>query len=286
MKELEELRERVARFPRWHYEFDLNGVRTPIFDRRHLNRHEQRKNYFFWPLVRLCGGSLGGKRVLDLGCNAGFWSLLAIQAGADFVLGVDGRHMHVDQANLVFEAKGVESSRYRFEVSDVFTLDLTAEDPFDIVLCLGLLYHVSKPFELMERISTWNTDLLVLDTTLDTRPGPYFRMRHQNIAEPRAAVDRPVALYPSKEAVAALAREFGYRSVRMLRPRFTSWEGSRSYRNGRRRAFFCAKHTALNDLDSEPLETSRRQDASGRITRVARRVRRRLRGGARSSART
>jgi SAM-dependent methyltransferase len=280
MNELDELRERVASFPRWHYEFDLNGVRTPIFDRAHLNRHEQRKNYIFSPLVRLCGGSLGGKRVLDLGCNAGFWSLLAIQAGADFVLGVDGRQMHVDQANLVFEAKGVEAGRYRFQVSDVFALDLTAEDPFDIVLCLGLLYHVSKPFELMERMSAWNTDLLVVDTTLDPRPGPYFRIRRQELDDPRTAVDRPVALYPSKEAVAALAHEFGYRSVRMLRPRFTSWEGSRSYRNGTRRAFFCAKRTSLNDLDSEPLATAQ-QGASRRVNRAARRLRRRLGAAAR-----
>lgn len=273
----DELRERVASFPRWHYEFDLNGVRTPIFDRAHVNRHEQRKNYFFSPLVRLSGGSLAGKRVLDLGCNAGFWSLSAIEAGADFVLGVDGRQMHVDQANLVFDAKGVDPGRYRFEVSDVLELDLTAEAPFDIVLCLGLLYHVSKPFELMERISAWNTDLLVLDTTLDPHPGPYFRIRHQNLDEPRAAVDRGIALYPTKEAVAALVREFGYRSVRMLRPRFTSWEGSRSYRKGRRRAFICAKETALSDLDSEPIATPTRQDVPPRMTRVKRRLRRRLR---------
>jgi ribosomal protein L11 methylase PrmA len=41
--------------------------------------------------------------VLDLGCNAGFWSLAAIDAGADLVVGIDGRQMHIDQANLVFE---------------------------------------------------------------------------------------------------------------------------------------------------------------------------------------
>ena len=104
MADTEALRERVASFPRWHYEFDLGGVRTPILDRAHVNRHAQRRAYFFAPLTRLCGGSLAGKRVLDLGCNAGFWSLAAIDAGADLVVGIDGRQMHIDQANLVFEA--------------------------------------------------------------------------------------------------------------------------------------------------------------------------------------
>jgi 2-polyprenyl-3-methyl-5-hydroxy-6-metoxy-1,4-benzoquinol methylase len=120
MNDSERLRERVNSFPRWHYEFDLNGVRTPIFNRAHVNRNTQRKNYFFAPLVRLCGGSLVGKRVLDLGCNAGFWSLAAIEAGADFVLGIDGRQMHIDQANLVFDAKGVDPNRYRFQLCDIF----------------------------------------------------------------------------------------------------------------------------------------------------------------------
>jgi tRNA (mo5U34)-methyltransferase len=269
-----ELRERVASFPRWHYEFDLNGVRTPIFSRGHVNRHEQRKKYFFAPLVELLGGSLAGKRVLDLACNAGFWSLSAIEAGAEFVLGVDGRQMHIDQASLVFEVKGVETSRYRFATSDVFALDLADEEPFDVVLCLGLLYHVSKPFELMERISAWNTDLLVVDTRVDPSAGPYFRIRGQQIDDPRQALDRPVALHPSKGAVARLAREFGYRDVKMLRPRFTSWEGSGSYRKGNRRAFVCAKHTALDALDSEPIEGNRRRRAARRIARAARLVRR------------
>ena len=105
----DELRDKIAAFPRWHYEFDLDGLVTPIFDKRHVTRHEQRSRYFFDALVDVCGGSLKGLRVLDLGCNAGWWSLKAIDAGCDFVTGIDGRQMHIDQANLVFEAKHVDA---------------------------------------------------------------------------------------------------------------------------------------------------------------------------------
>jgi tRNA (mo5U34)-methyltransferase len=282
MDDTERLRERIASFPRWHYEFDFDGVRTPIFNRAHLNRNTQRKRYFFAPLVRLCGGSLAGKRVLDLGCNAGFWSLAAIDAGADFVLGIDGRQMHIDQANLVFEAKGVEPHRYRFLRSDVLDVELH-EGPFDIVLCLGLLYHVSKPFELLERIAGWNSDLLVIDTRLAARVrGPYFRVVGQNLDDPRSAVDRPVALHPTSAAVALLAGRYGYRCA-MLRPRFTNWQASGMYREGRRRAFICAKRTRLDDLDTEeiganvpaspsasPPASSRLLERLGRSLRTAR----------------
>ena len=143
-----ELQDRIAAFPRWHYRFEFEGgATTPVVDLGKVNRHEQRRRYFFDALLQVTGGSLEGRRVLDLGCNAGWWSLQAIEAGADFVLGVDNRQMHIDQANLVFEAKGIDSTRYRFEQGDVFTHDFG--DPFDVVLCLGLMEHVAKPVELL-----------------------------------------------------------------------------------------------------------------------------------------
>jgi tRNA (mo5U34)-methyltransferase len=276
------LRARVESFPRWHYEFDLGGVRTPIFSGAHANRHAQRKEYFFSPLVQLCGGTLAGKRVLDLGCNAGYWSLAAIEAGADFVLGIDGREMHIDQANLVFEAKGVDANRYRFELANIFELDLHGER-FDIVLCLGLLYHVSKPFELMERMAAWNTDLLVIDSTLDNQvDGAYFRVAWQNLDDPRSALERPVALHPTSRAVVALAKLHGYRCA-MLRPRFTDWTGSERYRNGTRRAFICSTQTPLTSLDVEPLPADARPSKrapsavqSGGRAHVVKRLRSRL----------
>lgn len=244
------IRERVASFPRWHYEFDLNGVRTPIAEPAFANRHQERRRYLFEPLVRLFGGSLAGKRVLDLGCNAGFWSLLAIEAGADYVLGVDGRQMYIDQASLVFEVKGIQRNRYRFVAADLFDLELTDEEPFEVVLCLGLLYHVSKPVSLFERIAAWNTDVLVIDTTLSRAPGAYFQIHGEGLEKPLTAVDHGIALTPTRQAVASLAHEFGY-SVAMLRPRFASWEGSRDYWAGFRRAFVCAKQTPLEGLDTE-----------------------------------
>src|SRR5215203_3387424 len=126
----EEIKQKIASFPQWHYQFDLRGNLTPIFKKNHVKRHTQRKKLFFDPLVGLFGGSLEGKRVLDLGCNAGFWALSAAQAGCDYVLGIDGRQMHVDQANFVFEAKEVERERFDFFSGDLFETNLRRFGPF------------------------------------------------------------------------------------------------------------------------------------------------------------
>jgi hypothetical protein len=116
------------------------------------------------------------------------------------------------------------------------------------------MYHVSKPIPLMETISACNTDLLVIDTTLSRAPGSYFQIHHEKTDEPLAAFDYELVTYPTKKAILDIAGQFGYSTV-ILKPRFTSYIGCGNYRTGFRRAFLCAKRTALDDaeLDGEKL---------------------------------
>jgi tRNA (mo5U34)-methyltransferase len=246
----EEIKRKIASFPRWHYQFDLKGNLTPIWDETWANRHRQRKEYFFDPLVQLCGDSLRGKRVLDLGCNAGFWSLWAARAGCDYVLGIDGRQMHVDQSNFVFEVEGIDEDRYDFFVGNIFEVDFRQFGRFDVVLCLGLLYHVSKPVELLEKISEINDDVLVIDTALSSLPRPSFEVRRESLEDPRMAVDYELVMIPTWEAVRDLVQQFGY-GVAALKPGFDDYMGAEDYRNGRRRAFLCAKETDVSRVSAE-----------------------------------
>lgn len=247
--QLVDLAAEVARFERWHYQFDLGGVRTPIFDPDHVRRHAERRAYFFEPLVRLSGGSLRGKRVLDLGCNAGWWSLQAIEAGCDSVVGIDGRPAHIEQAELVFRAKGVDPDRYLFLQGNFLEADLARHGPFDIVLALGILYHVSKPIELLERIRHANTDLLVIDTALSRARGAFLEMVREPTDEPRNAVDRGLVLWPTLTGLLEIVRELGY-AARCLEPRFGDWRGSEDYRRGLRRAVIASRKTDLSPLSA------------------------------------
>lgn len=240
--------EKIASFPRWHYQLELSGHLTPIFDADHVNRHRQRERYFFDPLVAHCGGSLAGKRVLDLGCNAGFWSLRALEAGCDFVWGIDGRNMHIEQAELVLSVKGVDPARYRLTTANLFEVDLAQERPFDIVLCLGLLYHVSKPVELFETIASVNTELLLVDTALSRAEGACFELRKEPLDDPRMGVEGPLVLRPTREATLELARSVGY-SVEVLEPEFSDYTGCEDYRAGIRRAFVCGRG---GELEASP----------------------------------
>ena len=186
--------------------------------------------------------------MLDLGCNAGFWSLKAVESGADFVLGIDGRQMHVDQANLVFAAKGIDPRRYRFEVANI--LEHTFDERFDVVLCLGLLYHIAKPFELFERITEAGAELIVIDTAVFPALGSLYKVKHENLGHPLYGVDYTSALVPTRDAVVDLAGQFGFKAVPLL-PQASDYTGMSDYRSRRRLAFICSRTVPLDDLVEE-----------------------------------
>lgn len=239
----EEIEREIRRNPRWHYEFDLNGVRTPIHNTEWINRHRQRKRYFFDPLAD--AGLFAGKRVLDLGCNAGFWALNAIRAGCAHVVGIDARPAHIEQAELVFRANAIAQDRYRFFAGNVFAGDLAAfGGPFDIVLCLGLLYHVCKPMELLERIESVNRELLVIDSTVLNDERNLIALRHEPLEDPRMSADYQLVFLPSPRAVHDMATALGY-ACHTLRPQFDDWEGCEDFRAGDRYAFVCSKGPSL-----------------------------------------
>ena len=206
------------------------------------------------------GGSLAGKRILDLGCNAGYWSLLALQHGCDYLVGMDARQMHIEQAELVLEVNGVEASRYELVHGNVFDIELSELGTFDIIFCLGLMYHIGKPVTLLEKIDRVNSDLLVIDTTLVGLPGSLLHLKHENREDPRSGVDYELVAYPTRRAVIDMVRLFGY-SVVVPKPRFTGGEGATDYRLRKRRAFLCAKKT---ELDSLPVEA----EGSGALTQI------------------
>lgn len=243
----DQLEDRIAEFTQWNYVFEFdNGASTWVPDGRLVNRHEQRRRYFFDALLSLYGGSLQGCRVLDLGCSSGFWSLKALEAGADFVLGIDSQETAIAQAQLVFEAKQIDPARYRFECKDVFDIDRS--ERFDIVLCLALLGHVARPVELFELIAATSAEVIVVETEISRAGRSVFALASS--ADGRKATAHRLVLVPSRDAVIELASEYGFQTVPLAR-NMTDYTGLSDYRQQRRLAFICSKERSLASLPVE-----------------------------------
>ncbi len=231
------------------------------------NRFHQRYRYFFEPLLGLCGGSLAGHRVLDLACNNGPWSLSAAEAGADFVLGVDGRDVHVEGANRRLKEAGIDANRYRFEQANI--LDLPADPSFDIVLCLGVLYHVAKPVELFEVMA--EAKVIVIDTEVSMLPGSAFEVGHEPIDKRTNAIDYELILWPTRQAVIDLASQFGFQCVPLALTVSDERRMDR-YVSGGRVAFICAKEIDLSHLPREAPPLSAKSGIRADLARLGRKV--------------
>jgi SAM-dependent methyltransferase len=242
----EELRRRIGAFPSWSYEFEFdNGVSTPVYDRELANRQRWRYAYLFERLLSVTGGSLRGRRVLDLGCNAGFWSLAAHEARADIVLGVDAREEFVEQASLVFEAKHVDPAAYRLQAADLFTQTF---GEFDIVLCLGVIDQVDRPAELFELMAATGAALLLIDTDVSRSRSSLFETTR--LYNKRVALGDGLVLLPSRQAVADLAERHGFATV-ALAPVAAGYSIMSSYRRERRCGFICHRASEVVDLPAE-----------------------------------
>lgn len=242
----EVIQQKINSFFRWHYQFNLGGILTPIHEKSWINRHYQRKHYFFDPLAKK--GFFAGKRVLDLGCNAGYWSLCAIEAGCKYVLGIDAREMHIRQAELVFRIKNIPIEKYRFVQENIFEYLKNFTDQFDIVFCLGILYHVCKPMELLENIARINTHLLLIDSTVLNTESSLIELRQEPLGDPRMSADHELVFLPSPKAIKDMVTTLGY-DCYALKPQFDNWEGCEDFLGGNRLAFVCVKHKDL-DLNS------------------------------------
>lgn len=118
-----------------------------------------------WRHVRQCvPEDLSGKTVLDIGCNAGFYAFEARKRNAKEVLGVDARNWHVRQARFVQAALGLD--RMRFRRKSLYELDPLHDGQWDLVLALGLVYHLKHLVLGLETLYKMTRETLILESAV------------------------------------------------------------------------------------------------------------------------
>ena len=141
---------------------------------------------------------LSGKRALDIGCNAGFYTFELAKRGAE-VVGLDVDERYLAQARWAAERFGLEE---RVELRQGQVYDLARDDgEYDVVLFLGVLYHLRYPLLGLDIVAGHVRELLVLQTL--TMPG-------EAVVEPPPDVpfdERERLLEPGWPAMAFIERE-------------------------------------------------------------------------------
>src|SRR5690348_13854362 len=140
---VEEIRTRVEALGPWFHNIRLKGV--PTAPDHFLGDYPEVK----WRRFRhAIPEDLTGRSVLDIGCNAGFYSLEMKRRGADRVVGIDSDREYLAQARFVADVVGVDIEFKPLSVYDVGALG----ERFDIVLFMGVLYHLRHPLLALDLI--------------------------------------------------------------------------------------------------------------------------------------
>jgi len=164
--------------------------------------------------------SFSGRTVLDIGAWDGFFSFEAERRGARRVVAADyyawrGVGWGTTNGKAGFElARAALTSHVEDVEIDVMDLSPERVGTFDVVLFLGVLYHLPHPLLALERVASVARELLIVETVVDM-----------------VGIHRPaLAFYPNRElnndptnwwgpnvpAVEAMLRTVGFRDVRTV----------------------------------------------------------------------
>jgi tRNA (mo5U34)-methyltransferase len=170
--------------------------------------------------------NLSGKSVLDVGCNAGFYSIEMKRCGAARVLGVDSQRDLIRQAQFVRRVLGVD---VEYERLSVYDLDPIQMGQFDVTLALGLIYHCKHPVLALERLFAITREWLVIETAVyppEKAPESFeydeggSRPTLHPLAYIENTTDAKEAIYnwfvPSVNALTALLKNVGFDSVEIF----------------------------------------------------------------------
>lgn len=192
----------------------------PLPDGNRINGHHNDKDLQFkmWRAMQIADdGGLKGKRVLDIGANDGFFTLCAAMAGAETVTGIDtgwaAWPSNIEYASKIWGVK-----------PEIVTGDFrswSSARRYDVILFLGVLYHLEDVFTCMKVLSSLLAEngTIYVETQMSqiSSPLPLFEFAsdiYPTIAtQSKASLVRPGVgnyLFPNEHAVRNLAYAYDF----------------------------------------------------------------------------
>jgi tRNA (mo5U34)-methyltransferase len=137
------VREKILELRPWFHNMELMGV--PTAPEHFLGDYPRVKWERFRRAIPL---DMRGMTVLDIGCNAGFYSMEMKSRGAERVLGIDWDEDYLAQARFAADVCEMDVEFRRMSVWQIGEL----REKFDLVIFMGVLYHLRHPLLALDLI--------------------------------------------------------------------------------------------------------------------------------------
>jgi SAM-dependent methyltransferase len=131
---------KVRELKPWYQTITLDGLKTT---------HKSLSGEYFWPEIKnFLPDNLEGKRILDLGCNAGYYSIQSALLGCKEVIGIELNNRFYNQALFIkeyYEDKyNKKFDNIKYLSQNISDLNFDELGKFDYILAIAILYHIGK----------------------------------------------------------------------------------------------------------------------------------------------
>ena len=230
----------------WFYSYDLpDGSSTstyhdPDIHLIHTTRWQMLESY----LERSLGPDKANLSALDLASHQGWFAYNMARSGFSSVLGVDARQSHVDDSTLI--SRIYEMDHLSFKQGDIHEQSSQQLGQFDVVLMLGLLYHLENPVGALRVCRELCKNICIIETQIvpgmsgfvDYGSFQYVRPlkgsfgivdEMEDTHGPEASVTG-ICLVPSLEALMWLLEKVGFAGATVLEPPEDAYEQLRYHK--------------------------------------------------------
>lgn len=203
-----------------------------------------------WDVLRV--PELHGKSLLDIGAWDGFYSFEAERRGARRVVALDHYAWRIDSQRMwnyyqeckqkavvpkqydtlpgIWDPAGLPGKRgfdlahellgsnAESRVDDFMAMDLASLGAFDVVLYLGVLYHMRNPVEALSRVSTVTRSVAIIETVAVVIPGYEHKALWEFYPSNELGGDVTNWWAPSEKSLLGLCYSAGFRKVDVIVP--------------------------------------------------------------------
>lgn len=171
---------------------------------------------------------------LDLACNEGWFSHRLLDWGASRVVALDVRVKNLQRAAVMRDHFDIPPEALELRRADVFEIEPAELGTYDVVLALGLIYHVENPMGVLRLAHACTKSLCVIESQLTRQTEPIvhglgqtgelheseasFAVQTERGDNSLASTGRVLSLIPNRTALAQMTQVAGFDNVEFATP--------------------------------------------------------------------
>lgn len=200
--------EELMKIKDWRHPFDFGRNRVVDLERAELGPWNKWRGEVSRQSIEMVM-DIESFTILDLACSDGYYSFELADKAAR-VVGLDARSEAIRRANLIKYFYGY--TNFEFKQADLREYDLSKEEgksAFDLVLCYGIVYHLTDPYDFLSHAFEVTKDTLSLSTFLSSNEAPVLLVTKEDVSMAGSGLD-PISIRPSHQAVVRLLYGIGF----------------------------------------------------------------------------